>query len=233
MTSKLLQYRGALSPEQAAEGIALARSNAARLICDAEVLLEAERHPSAIALAILAIEELGKVQVLKIIVLQSEEAPLKQAWREYRGHRAKNVQWILPGLAAEGARTLEQVRAAADIDGDHTMMLDTIKQLALYTDCFNAVPRWSSPDDAIDAKFAEAILSVAKLLNREATTSVRELELWVELVGPHYNAAGMVAALLRWQQAMFDEGLTTTSAAEMEAFIRGRPVEVNTDPKRA
>lgn len=231
MTSRLLQYRGALNTEQAAKGIALARSNATRLIRDAEILLEAERYPSAIALAILAVEELGKVQVIKIIVLQSDEAALKQAWREYRSHRAKNVQWILPSLAAQGARTLEQVRPAADIDGDHTMMLDTIKQLALYTDCFNAAPRWSNPDEAVDPTFAEAILSVAKLLNREATTSVRELELWVELVGPYYNTAGMVEALLRWQQTMFDEGLTETSAAEMEAFVRGRPVAVNPDLK--
>ncbi|WP_437412965.1 AbiV family abortive infection protein [Sinorhizobium meliloti] len=114
MPSKLTQYKGPLTPSQAAEGIALARANAARLIADAELLLESDRHASATALAILAIEELGKVQVIKIIALQSGEAELKQAWRDYRSHRAKNVQWILPKLAAEGARTLMQLRAAAD-----------------------------------------------------------------------------------------------------------------------
>lgn len=230
MSSRLLQYRGGLTAQQAAEGIALARSNAARLIQDAEILLEANRHPSAIALAILAIEELGKVQVLKIIVLQANEATLKQAWKDYRSHRAKNVQWILPALAAQGARTLAQVRAAADIDGDHTMMLDTIKQLALYTDCFNAAPRWSDPSLAVDPAFADAILAVAKVLNRDAATSVRELELWIELVGPYYKTASMVEALLRWQQAMFDEGLTKTTTAEMEAFVRGKSVEVKSRP---
>lgn len=226
MTKQPSQYRGALSTEEAAKGISLARSNATRLIQDAEILLQAERYPSAIALAILAIEELGKVQIIKILVLQTEDSALKKAWKDYRSHRAKNVQWILPSLAGQGARTLEQVRSAADIDGEHTMMLDMIKQLALYTDCFGAAGRWSNPADAIDPKFAEAIVAVAKLLNREETTSIRELELWVEMVGPQYGKAGMVEALLRWQQAMFDEGLSERTAAEMEAFVRGQPVQV-------
>lgn len=226
MTERLTQYRGALSAEEAAKGISLARGNATRLIQDAEVLLQAERYPSAIALATLAIEELGKVQIIKIIVLQTDDSALKKAWKEYRSHRAKNVQWILPSLAGQGARTLEQVRSAADIHGEHTMMLDTIKQLALYTDCFGAAGRWSDPAEAVDPKFAEAILGVAKVLNREETTSKRELELWVEMVGPHYQKPGMVEALLRWQQTMFDEGLSKRTAAEMEAFVRGQPIEM-------
>ena len=85
----------------AAEGIALARKNAAGLIADAELLLENERLPSAAALAILAIEELGKVQIIKRIVLHSDDAKqLKEAWKEYRSHRAKNVMWILPKLVS-------------------------------------------------------------------------------------------------------------------------------------
>ena len=224
MSSRITQYRGVLTPKQAAEGIALARANASRLIADAELLLDAERHPSAIALAILAIEELGKVQIIKMIVLHSEEAALKKSWKEYRSHRAKNVQWIIPTLAAEGARTLIELKPATDIDGEHTAMLDAIKQLAFYTDCLNATPRWSAPIDAIDPKFAESIISVAKLLNRDRVTEVKELELWVELFGPYYDKPGMVEALLRFQQRMVEEGLTDTPVATMEAFVRGQPI---------
>jgi len=223
MSQRLTQYRGPLTPEHAAEGIALARKNAARLISDAELLLEAHRHASASALAILAIEELGKVQIIKTIVLQTDETGLKQHWKEYRSHRAKNVMWILPKLAAEGARNLMQVRPAADVEGDHTWMLDTIKQLSFYTDCFGQKGRWSDPSDAVEPTFAHAIISTAKMLSRDSITTTRELELWVTIVGPHYDKPTMVHALLSFQKQLFEEGLTTTTAEEMEAFVRGSP----------
>lgn len=119
-----------------------------------------------------------------------------------------------------------QMRAAADPSGEHTAMLDTVKQLALYTDCFNASPRWSEPNDAVDPDFAHAILSTAHMLNRERETIVRELELWATIVGPHYDKPTMIDALIRFQRQVHAEGLSTTSAEAMEAFVRGRPVEV-------
>ena len=183
-------------------------------------------NASASALAILAIEELGKVQVIKSIALENESAGLKKAWKDYRSHRAKNVQWIIPKLAAEGVRTLMQLRAAGYSNGEHTALLDTVKQLAFYTDCFNVSPRWSEPINAVDPKFAEAILSTAQFLNHENETTVRELELWSTIVGPHNDKPTMVDALLRFQSQIYAEGLSPTSPAAIEAFVRGQPVEV-------
>lgn len=229
MSSRLKQYRGPLTPEQAYTGISLARKNAQRLIDDADLLLKAERYASASALAILAIEELGKVQIIKMIALFTDEADLKRVWKEYRSHRAKNVHWIIPTLAAEGARTMMQMRPATDIEGDHTSMLDTIKQLSFYTDCFNEKPRWSEPGEAIDADFAPSIVATAKMLNRDQVTTVRELELWIEFVRPHYNKPSMANAVLSFQRKMFDEGLSSTSPEQLEAFMRAGPVPVSTD----
>ena len=227
MSSRLKQYRGPLSPEQAAEGIASARANAARLIADAELLLASDRYPSASALAILAIEELGKVQILKRIVVQTSEAELKEAWKEYRSHRAKNVMWILPKLAAEGARTMKQLRPATEIDAEHTGMLDAVKQLSIYTDCFGDSARWSAPGDAVDLEFAPAILATARMLNSERQTTVRELDLWVEYVRPHYNKPTMPDAMLAFQRQLFNEGLTSTTPEALESFMRGSPVPVD------
>ena len=208
----------------AAEGISLARKNAARLIADAELLLESARNPSASALAILAIEELGKVQIIKRIALHSDDPKqLKEAWQEYRSHRAKNVMWILPKLASEGAATMLELKQATDIDGEHTEMLDRVKQLSFYTDCFTDMARWSEPGAAVDTPFAPAIIATAKLLNREAETSVRELELWVECVAPHYAKPTMGDAILVFQQRLFDEGLSTTTPEALQAFMRGGP----------
>jgi AbiV family abortive infection protein len=226
MSSTLTQYKGPLAPAQATEGIALARANAARLIADSDLLMENGRHASASALAILAIEELGKVQAIKIVVLRKGAAELKEAWREYRNHRAKNVQWILPKLAAEGARTLADVRAAADPARDHTAMLDTMKQLSLYTDCYGDAGRWSEPSSAVDPDFAVSILATARILDRQTATTERELELWATIVGPHYDKPTMIDALLDFQKQVFIEGLSSTSAEEMEAFVKGLPVGV-------
>ncbi|MBN7804705.1 AbiV family abortive infection protein [Agrobacterium rosae] len=222
MSSSLTQYKGPLTSRQAAEGIALARRNAARLIADAELLLKNGRHPSASALAILAIEELGKVQAIKTIVLAGDAAMLKAAWKDYRNHRAKNVQWILPKLAAEGARTLEQVRPAADPAGDHTALLDSVKQLSFYTDSYGESGRWSEPVEAVDPNLAVSILSTAQVLNRQTETTERELELWITIVGPHYNRPSMVAALLNFQNQLFQEGLTSTKPEELLDFITGK-----------
>lgn len=204
----------------------MARSNAARLIADAELLLAADRRPSASALAILAIEELGKIQILKRIALHTDAADLQEAWKEYRSHRAKNVMWILPKLAAEGARTMMQLRAATDIDADHTGMLDTVKQLSIYTDCFGDGARWSEPGEAVDGAFAPSIVATAKMLSGEKETTHRELELWVQHVRPHYNQPTMPGALLAFQRQMFDEGLTSTTPEALDAFMRGKPVPV-------
>ena len=62
---RLDQYRGTLSPQQIADGMNAAERNAARLLNDAELLLREERHPSATAMAILAIEEAGKNTILR------------------------------------------------------------------------------------------------------------------------------------------------------------------------
>jgi AbiV family abortive infection protein len=233
MPSQLTPYRGPLTPEQAAEGIALARKNATRLIADAELLLEANRYASASALAILAIEELGKVQIIKTIVLHANDADLKRSWKDYRNHRAKNVMWILPKLASEEARTLAQLRPATQIDGDHTAMLDSVKQLSFYTDCFTEKARWSEPNEAVDQPFAPAILAVAKLLNRESTATVRELQLWVQLVAPHYNKPTMKDAVLTFQKELFKEGLTTVFPKALGDFMDGiaAPIEALEDYK--
>ncbi|WP_437412942.1 hypothetical protein [Sinorhizobium meliloti] len=105
-------------------------------------------------------------------------------------------------------------------------MLDSVKQLSFYTDCFNDAPRWSEPTDAVDPKLADAILATARMLNREKATTTRELELWATIVGPHYDRPTMIDALLEFQKQVFSEGLSATSPEAMEAFVKGRPVEV-------
>ena len=64
---KLSQYRGKLSPAQIADGMNAAIRNARRLSDDARTLFDLERYPTAASIAVLSIEESGKVSILRLI----------------------------------------------------------------------------------------------------------------------------------------------------------------------
>jgi hypothetical protein len=59
MKQKLPQYKGVLASAQIADGMNAATRNSRRLFEDAQLMLEQERYPSAVGLAILSIEESG------------------------------------------------------------------------------------------------------------------------------------------------------------------------------
>ncbi len=82
----ITQYTGPLTVEQAAESITKARANAQSLLADAELLLEHQRWARATALAILSIEEAGKVALIRELLLARDEAELREGWRAYRSH---------------------------------------------------------------------------------------------------------------------------------------------------
>lgn len=225
MKSHLDPYAGPLTPEEVADGIAAAQLNANRLLGDAKLLLEASRFPSATALAILSIEERGKVIILKRLALLVDPKDLKAAWREYRSHRAKNAGWIIPQLVAQGARTMREMAAGVDPDAEHTALLDALKQVSFYSDCL-ANRHWSIPDTVIDEGVARSMVTAAELMWNSRSVSLREVELWVQIVGPYYNLPGMTDAVLDWQHAMVTEGLSETQPEALEAFMRGEPITV-------
>lgn len=60
-------YTGLLTPRQAAGGINRAFANARRLTAYAELLIVPGRWPSAASMAVLALEEIGKMNVLRAV----------------------------------------------------------------------------------------------------------------------------------------------------------------------
>jgi len=223
MASPLKPYVGPLTPDQIAAGIAAAQANALRLIDDAALLLEADRYQSATALAILAMEERGKVIILKRLALVREPSDIKAVWREYRSHRAKNAGSILPELVRQGARTMSAMASAVDAKAEHTGLLDAVKQISFYTDCLGD-RHWSIPSEVVDPDLARAMLQSAKMMWGSHPVTAREVELWGEIVGPHYGQSTMVSAVVGWQKAMLTEGLSDTQPEELEAFMRGQTV---------
>ena len=72
-----------------------ALDNASNLLADSLVLLAAGRHPRALALAVLAAEELGKHMMCMSAVALDVDDPstVKKFWRRFRSHDAKFATW--------------------------------------------------------------------------------------------------------------------------------------------
>ena len=73
---------------------AAALRNAKRLIGDAEILLAAGRHATVVALAVLAIEEATKAEMVRLIVSAPTPELRKEAWRAFRNHEFKQSSVI-------------------------------------------------------------------------------------------------------------------------------------------
>jgi AbiV family abortive infection protein len=219
--SHLPEYRGSLDPNAVAEGMNAANRNARRLVADAKLLLDAERYPSAAALAALAIEESGKVSILRSLAVAKSPEELRAEWRRYRDHRSKNGAWILPSLATQGARQLHHLAGILRRDAEHTAILNSLKQVGLYTDCYGDNAHWSEPKEIIDEGLARILVGIAELLAKEKIVSPREIELWVQHLSPVWNTSEMPHALLRWATALHREGLSDTAPEEFARFVLG------------
>jgi AbiV family abortive infection protein len=219
---KLDSYQGRLSAAQIAAGMNAAAKNARRLAEDAVTLLELERFPTATSLAILSIEEVGKISILRELALAKSRAEIATAWRSYRSHTHKNVQWLLPQLIVEGARKLEDFRPLFDKASDHPLLLDQLKQIGFYSDCLGRA-HWAIPSDVIDEKLARTFVQVAQMFVRhDRDYTEKEIELWIEHLRPVWkrDLALMEKALVSWYAAMQAEGLAPADGPnEMEQFV--------------
>jgi AbiV family abortive infection protein len=218
-TRVVTRYRGALSPQQITHGMNASVRNAKRLFADAKLLFEAKRYPSACSLAILSIEESGKLAILRGIAVMSDSKDLEDQWQDYRNHYAKNAGWIIDELLSRGARTLQDLNPIFDEESPHPEMLDVIKQLGFYTDCYgNAY--WSEPSEAITEDLAKQMLSIAHLLLTEREVMLREVQLWIEHVGDCWDSPAMRLATINFWKAMRREGLSDLTDERIEEFYR-------------
>ena len=186
------------------------------------MLLEAGRFPSAFALAILSIEEVGKVSILRGIVLAPTDTDAIKAWKEYRSHNAKNTAWILPLLVANGAQKLDDFRPLFDPSSDHRYQLDYAKQLAFYTDCLGK-GQWTEPTTAVNESMAKMVVAIAEKLAHEDVHSEMEIRLWIEHMGAVslQDLAGSKRAVINWYAAMQRHGLRPNGPNLMEKFLDG------------
>jgi AbiV family abortive infection protein len=144
---------GRLSRE---EGLAAARAAAAAargLYEDAVLLYVNGRRARAAALAILALEEVGKLWVLDTIVDAPDEASLRQAWAEYRAHRPKVAKNLRAGPGLDEEQVQDSVGREAD----------TLKQLALYSNHLDGGD-WVWPESIVKDEDVALAMELAKYM---------------------------------------------------------------------
>jgi AbiV family abortive infection protein len=219
-SNKLDQYVGTLSAGQVAAGMNAASKNAQRLAEDATLLLEHKRFPSAAALAVLSIEESGKLAILRRLAGVDSPEAAKPIWREYRSHTKKNVIGAILDRFAAGARRLDQFAPLFDSEADHPQLLDQVKQIAFYSDCLGKV-HWSEPAAVIDEQLARSMVTTAQVLARGQEFTELEIELWMKHVVPHLDGPREVAerALEVWYAEMQRNGLAEGGKNAMSRFI--------------
>ena len=218
--TRLPQYRSRLTFAQVAEGMTRALENAARLAEDAQSLFNQNRIPSSVALAILSIEESGKVSILRQMVTAEDEKQHQQLWKAYRSHNKKNILWLFGELVQQGARSLEEFRLLVDPDSDHPDILDQLKQLCTYTDCFTD-GKWSSPIEVDVLTLAPYLVKLAQILGRPRTVTSEEVELWRKHLLPveHAPMPLQKQAVMNWYNEMKLRGLSDASLEEVERFL--------------
>lgn len=216
----LSTYKGSLTPEQVVQGINAANQNARRLLEDASLLFEHKRYSTAASLAALSIEEAGKAPILRRLVLARSNRDLRQCWRDYRSHTQKNVTWIVPSLASQGVRHLDDLKPAFDPSSEHPHLLNQLKQAGFYTDCFGDCT-WSIPYEEIDEQLAFSLIKTARALVSLREVTLKEIEIWEKHLGPVWkkSAKDIERGLIEWYREMFAEQLVTGNEDDMEKFI--------------
>ncbi|MGM0985306.1 MAG: AbiV family abortive infection protein, partial [Pseudomonadota bacterium] len=126
-----------------------------------------------------------------------------------------------PQLVTDGAKKLDDLRPIFDEKSEHPYLIDQLKQLGFYTDCLGSIGHWSIPEEVIDDKLTAQLVATAELFSSASPTSEREVELWVEHVGPVWkkDMKWMKRAVANWYQAMQREGLKPDGDNGMEQFI--------------
>jgi len=200
---RLNSYKGKLNPDQIAKGINVAIHNAHRLVEDAQILLNACRYPTAASVAVLSIEESGKVSVLRQLALAETDEEASRIWKDYRSHTKKNVLWLMPQLIIKGARQLDDFRPLFEPEAEHPYILDQVKQISFYTDCLGEA-HWSEPTEVVDKELATMLVQIAKIFASKNEVTVKEIELWVKHIGRSKNRTlkEQKESLLHWYAEM-------------------------------
>lgn len=216
------QYFGKLDSEKAAKGMNLAIKNSQRLLEDSEILFKQDRYSSAVALAILSIEESGKLPILRGLTMEDDDKKIAKKWKSFRNHLQKNNLWILPDLASQGANTFDELKVVYSDEAKHPKTLNALKQISIYTE-FVGKAKWTYPDVVITKEIAESMLMIAKILCPNKEITALELDLRKEYLKPvlKKDINSIKQAIIDLNEALNNHGLNSYDEDVLYDFIMG------------
>ena len=192
--SNLDPYHGILNPFQIAAGLRAAKASAQRLLDDARHLYDIRSYPSATALGVLCIEEIGKLPVLRRMALAKTAQEWRQCWRDFSNHLAKSAHWIVPFLLGKG-HTFESFAASFSQDKDPDD-LNSLKQLGFYVGCYGRA-HWSEPQAVIEKPQADLVLGSAEVVVLGSSPSELDtptaMQLWTDRMSGCFSCDAVTA----------------------------------------
>lgn len=189
------KYKGHLSLEQIAEGIAACLANSTDLFGDGLTLLKAHRYARAMSLFIVGIEEVGKISVLcSMSRIPKNNQPLwEDYWRDFRSHENKATRAYVHTYH-DILRQFPEVMASVT---SHQLELaplgERLRQAALYVDFLPTEKTWYSPSDLPESEAElckerlEAVLVRTRAIAELGLFSPRALKIQQEVYGPINN----------------------------------------------
>ncbi|MDQ5934162.1 MAG: hypothetical protein QG574_1460 [Cyanobacteriota bacterium erpe_2018_sw_21hr_WHONDRS-SW48-000092_B_bin.40] len=192
-------YNGNLTDKQIAEGINACKKNGRQLVSDAQILYDHKRYSSAIALAILAIEEFGKEPILRKFAGIAAGDSTSKLWNQLRSHKDKNSHWKITDFLKEGlAKGVEELfDLTEDPNSNETDKLDALKQNSFYSRFTPRngweVPNASKADAQRMIEIAENSGGLLPEVTEEQITELRAL-----LNGPDLSRETMKVFTDKW-----------------------------------
>lgn len=158
------KYRGRLSLEQIAEGIAACLQNARALVEDAIVLLRAKRHPRALTCLLAAKQELGKVDVLGAMARIDDQKQEHWAdlWKSFHSHVVKGTHAAVQTTPDQLRGSFDSVFAAIPGSFQIASSEEELRQASLYV-AFEYRPSRSGKTPRINAESIGEIRALPEL----------------------------------------------------------------------
>ena len=144
------KYEGKLSLEEISKGIKFCLENATALLIDAEILFRAKRYPRSLSLLLTAIQEVGKVTILKKMIMISidDTKSWKKLWSEFKSHPNKDLFGYSNKISINfSTQPGEAFWHQLLYKKNYASAKEKIRQLSLYSDYISYEKRWWSPEE--------------------------------------------------------------------------------------
>jgi len=128
---------------------------------DAKILFEANRFPTACSIGILAIEEIGKLPILRRMAIAENTEHWKICWRDFSDHLQKSQHWIIPFLV-KNAPSFEEF-SDQFYQGRDADLMNSLKQLGFYAGCYGRA-HWADPKNIVEKEQASLVIHSANVL---------------------------------------------------------------------